>query len=139
MKIYHKKLFASGAFIMALGVVNLVMSIMQKDVDINTMIPVIALFAFGLSSITRSLSRKKTQEDKLDKLDERNVLIELKSKSKSFQLTQTICFVLMLIFLVIGKVSSDAGFIAMGVGLAFVFTISMLTEIFTYMYYESKN
>lgn len=139
MKIYNKKVFASGVFIMALGVFNLVMSIIQKDVDTNTIILVIALFAFGISGVTRSLSRKKTREDKLDQLDERNLLIELKSKSKSFQLTQTISFVLMLILLVMGKVSSNTAFVAMGVGLAFVFTISIFAEIFTYMYYESKN
>lgn len=40
-----------------------------------------------------------------------------------------------------GKVSSYEGSIAMGVGLAFAFAfaISMFAEIFTYMYYESKN
>ena len=38
-----------------------------------------------------------------------------------------------------GKVSGYEGFIAIGVGLAFAFTISMFAEIFTYMYYESKN
>ena len=46
---------------------------------------------------------------------------------------------LMLALLVMGKVSGYEGFIAMGVGLAFAFTISMFAEIFTYMYYESKN
>lgn len=45
----------------------------------------------------------------------------------------------MLALLVMGKVSGYEGVIAMGVGLAFAFAISMLAEIFTYMYYESKN
>ena len=31
------------------------------------------------------------------------------------------------------------GLIGMGVGLAFSFAISMFAEVFTYMYYESKN
>ena len=50
-----------------------------------------------------------------------------------------ISFALMLVLLVMGKVSGYEGFIAMGVGLAFAYTISMFAEIFTYMYYESKN
>lgn len=40
---------------------------------------------------------------------------------------------------VMGKVSGDEGWIAMGIGLAFAFSISMFTELFTYMYYEGKE
>ena len=75
----------------------------------------------------------------MEELDERNRLIELKSKSRSFRLTQIISFVLMLFLLVAGSVSGYDGLIGMGVGLAFSFAISMFAEVFTYMYYESKN
>lgn len=139
MKIYNKKVFASGIFMAALGLLNLITSIMRKDLDINSIILIAALFVLGFGSIMRSMSQRITKEDKLEELDERNRLITLKSKSKSFQLTQMISFILMLVLLVMGKVFDYEGFIAMGVGLAFAFTISMFAEIFTYMYYESKN
>ena len=139
MKIYNKKVFASGVFMAALGLLNLITSIMRKDLDINSIILIAALFVLGFGSIMRSMSQRITKEDKLEELDERNRLITLKSKSKSFQLTQMISFILMLVLLVMGKVFDYEGFIAMGVGLAFAFTISMFAEIFTYMYYESKN
>ncbi|HIT61134.1 MAG TPA: DUF2178 domain-containing protein [Candidatus Fimousia stercorigallinarum] len=139
MKIYNKKVFASGIFMAALGLLNLITSIMRKDLDINSIILIAALFVLGFGSIMRSMSQRMTKEDKLEELDERNRLITLKSKSKSFQLTQMISFILMLVLLVMGKVFDYEGFIAMGVGLAFAFTISMFAEIFTYMYYESKN
>ena len=139
MKIYNKKVFASGIFMAALGLLNLITSIMRKDLDINSIILIAALFVLGFGSIMRSMSQRMAKEDKLEELDERNRLITLKSKSKSFQLTQMISFILMLVLLVMGKVFDYEGFIAMGVGLAFAFTISMFAEIFTYMYYESKN
>lgn len=139
MKIYNKKVFASGIFMMALGLLNLITSIVRHDLDINSIILIVALFAMGFGSVMRSMSQQMAKEDKLEELDERNRLIELKSKSKSFRLTQIISFVLMLVLLVMGKVSGYEGFIAMGVGLAFAFSISMFAEIFTYMYYESKN
>ena len=138
MKIYNKKVFASGIFMMALGLLNLITSIVRHDLDINSIILIVALFAMGFGSVMRSMSQRMAKEDKLEELDERNRLIELKSKSKSFRLTQIISFALMLV-LVMGKVSGYEGFIAMGVGLAFAFSISMFAEIFTYMYYESKN
>ena len=112
---------------------------MRRDLDINSTILIVALFLLGFGSIMRSISQRMAKEDKLEELDERNRLIALKSKSKSFQLTQIISFMLMLALLVMGKVSGYEGVIAIGVGLAFAFAISMLAEIFTYMYYESKN
>ena len=139
MKIYNKKVFASGVFMMVLGLLNLITSIIRQDLDINSIILIVALIILGFGSIMRSISQRMAKEDKLEKLDERNRLIALKSKSKSFRLTQIISFILMLVLLVMGKVSGYEGFIAMGVGLAFAFTILMFIEIFTYMYYESKN
>ena len=139
MKIYNKKVFASGIFMMALGLLNLITSIVRHDLDINSIILIVALFAIGFGSVMRSMSQRMAKEDKLEALDERNRLIYLKSKIKSFRITQIISFVLMLVLLVMGKVSGYEGFIAMGVGLAFAFSISMFAEIFTYMYYESKN
>ena len=139
MKIYNKKVFASGVFMVALGLLNLITSMMRQDFDMNSIILIAALFVLGFGSIMRSISQRMAKEDKLEELDERNRLIALKSKSKSFRLTQIISFTLMLALLVMAKVSGYEGFIAMGVGLAFAFAISMFTEIFTYMYYESKN
>ena len=139
MKIYNKKVFASGVFMVALGLLNLITSMMRQDFDMNSIILIAALFVLGFGSIMRSISQRMAKEDRLEELDERNRLIALKSKSKSFRLTQIISFTLMLALLIMGKVSGYEGFIAIGVGLAFAFTISMFAEIFTYMYYESKN
>lgn len=139
MKIYNKKMFASGVFMVALGIFNLVTNMIRKDVDVTAIILIVALFAFGFGSIVRSLSKKMTKKDILADLDERNRLIQLKSKSKSFQIMHTISFALMVILMVMGKVSVNKEFIAMGIGVAFAFVISMFTEIFTYMYYDSKN
>lgn len=139
MKIYNKNSFAKGIFMLALGTLNLIMDLINHTFEIKGAILAVILYFLGGGLIIRSLSLKFTKEDRLDKMDERNNLIELKSKSKSFSLTQTISFLLMLVFLIMGKISGYDGFIAMGVGLAFSFTISMFAEIFTYMYYESKN
>ena len=123
----------------ALGALNLVTSVLRDDIDVGAVILIAALFVFGIGTMMRGLSRRMAREDKMEELDERNRLIELKSKSRSFRLTQIISFVLMLFLLVAGSVSGYDGLIGMGVGLAFSFAISMFAEVFTYMYYESKN
>ena len=139
MKIYNKKVFASGVFEIALGLLRLIADIMKQDFSIKSSVLIAVLVVLGFGSILRSVSPRMAKEDKLEELDERNRLITLKSKSKSFQLTQIISFILMLALLVMGKVTGFEGFIAMGVGLAYAFTVSMFAEIFTYLYYESKN
>mgnify|MGYP000286820451 FL=1 len=139
MKIYNKKVFFSGIGMIFLGTLNLFIKLIQKDVDTTTIGLFVILGAFGLNAISRSLSRKKSREDKLDTLDERNLFIELKSQSKSFQLTQNVSFLLMFILMIIGKVSGNEDFIVMGVGISFAFVVSMFAEIFTQVYYESKN
>lgn len=139
MKIYNKKSFVEGTFIVALGTLNLIMNLINHTFEIKGIILVVALYFLGGGMVIRSLSRKCTREDKLDEMDERNQLITLKSQSKSFRLTQSISFLLMLALLVMGKISGYDGFISMGVGIAFAFSISMFTEIFTFMYYEHIN
>lgn len=132
MKIYNKKGFAFGLFMVILGILSL---FFNGDVLIIN----IPLFYFGIVQIVRSLSQKLSKEDKMEKLDERNQLIKLKSKSKSFVFTQIISFLFMLMFLAVGKVTSNENFISIGVGLSFAFVISMFTEVFTFLYYESST
>lgn len=139
MKIYNKKLFASGVFMAALATVNLIADFMNQTVDVNGTILIAALYLFGFGAMMRSLSQKLTKEDRLEELDERNQLIALKSKSKAFKLTQIISFLLTLTMLIMGKVAGYEEFIAIGLGLAFAFAISMFMELFAWMYYEEKN
>ena len=97
----------------AIGTLNLIMDLINRTFEIKGIILIIALYFLGGGIIIRSLSRKYTQEEKLDEMDERNQLIKLKSKSKAFRLTQTISFLLMLALLVMGKISGYDGFISM--------------------------
>lgn len=139
MKIYNRKSFVEGILVLALGILLFMMDLIQHTIEIKGIVLILALCAMGIGLLIRSCSRKYAKEYKLEKQDERNQLIAQKSKSKSFQLTQMLCFLLMPCMLVMGKLSGNTGFIAIGVGLGFAFAISMFTELFTYLYYESKN
>lgn len=139
MKIYNSKAYASGVFLIVLVALSLAGSIISNRIEGKGVILAAVLFLFGIDTIVRSLSKKKTKEDRMDELDERNRFIELKTQSRSFQLTKKISLVFMLVLIAMGKVSGYEGFIIMGVGMSFSWTISMFTEIFTSLYYEAKN
>ena len=132
MKIYNKKKFGSGFICIVLGVLNF-LACFSTGFDVSGMVITLALLFIGGGSVMRSFSRNMSREDKLDELDERNRLIDLKTKSRAFRLTQAICFGLM------GKMSGEILLISAGVGLAFAYAVSMFTEIFTYFYYEKHN
>ena len=138
MKVYNKKTFAFGVFSTALGVLNAVTAAL-RGADAGEIVLIACLLFFGIGALLRGTSQRLAREDRLEELDERNRLVELKSKSAAFRLTQAVCFGLMLALLVAGKVSGTQALIAIGVGLAFALSISMLAELGAYFYCEKRN
>ncbi len=138
MKAYNKKTFAFGVFSTALGVLNAVTAAL-RGADAGDIVLIACLLFFGIGAMLRGTSKRLAREDGLEELDERNRLVELKSKSAAFRLTQAVCFGLMLALLVAGKVSGTQALIAIGVGLAFALSISMLAELGAYFYCEKRN
>ncbi len=138
MKAYNKKTFAFGVFSTALGVLNAVTAAL-RGADAGDIVLIACLLFFGIGAMLRGTSKRLAREDRLEELDERNRLVELKSKSAAFRLTQAVCFGLMLALLVVGKVSGTQALIAIGVGLAFALSISMLAELGAYFYCEKRN
>ena len=138
MKAYNKKTFAFGVFSTALGVLNAVTAAL-RGADAGDIVLIACLLFFGIGAMLRGTSKRLAREDRLEELDERNRLVELKSKSAAFRLTQAVCFGLMLALLVAGKVSGTQALIAIGVGLAFALSISMQAELGAYFYCEKRN
>lgn len=139
MKIYNKKLFASGMFMTALGGLNLAADITAGRIDAKGIVLIVLLCLFGISAIAHSLSKQRARKAKIEELDERNQLIAWKSRSKAFSLTQGISFLGTLLALIMGKVTGYDGLTGIGVGLALAFTVSIVAEFFTFLYCESKN
>lgn len=138
MKIWYKKTFALGAVFLILGIALLAISVLKGFALKNTVLMVICAI-LGVSLLARSLSREQARQDQIDDLDERNRLIAWKSKSKSFVLTQVISEVFMILFLAVGATLDHPQILAIGVGLAFCFAISLFAELFTRLYYEKHN
>ena len=137
MRIYNKKTFGFGIFALALGLLNIVAGVMT-GFDAGGVILIVLLFLIGAGSLARGLSQKMSREDKLEERDERNQLIDMKSKSLAFRLTQGISFVLGLLFLVSGTVAKDDAIVSLGLGFLFTVTISMFGEMGAFLHYEKK-
>lgn len=139
MKIYHKRNFIEGMFMLVLGVLNLIMDLFRQDFSVKGGLLCAVLFLVGGVLLARSLSQKASRQDKLETMDERNQLVRLKSESRAFAIAQSACFVLILGCAAAYAATRSRDFIGILVGLGLAWGISVLADIFAYFYYESKT
>ena len=139
MKICHKKNFWAGMGMLALGILNLATAQWRGEVEWSDWVLVLALVLLGGSSQLRGLSPKMAREDKIEEQDERNVLVQLKTRTSAFRWTRLVSFGLMLLLLIAGAVTGERLLLAVAVGLAFALTVSFFAEFFAALYHESKN
>ncbi len=136
MKIYNKKNFRYGLGMTILGVLMLLTSI-WKGFDVKgTVILALCLFV-GIGLMLRSLSRDMSREDKIAELDERNKMVEWRAKSRALGIAELICVVCILVSIVGMRIVKDF-FGGMLVAFGLMYTIMLLTELFTLLYYDKK-
>ena len=136
MKIYNKKNFLYGLGMTILGVLMLLTSI-WKGFDVKgTVILALCLFV-GIGLMLRSLSRDMSREDKIAELDERNKMVEWRAKSRALGIAELICVVCILISIVGMRIVKDF-FGGMLVAFGLMYTIMLLTELLTLLYYDKK-
>lgn len=135
MKIYNKNSFIEG-FIMTLLGLLLFITILVTEFNIKKFLLSPLLLFMGIGLIERSISKSMSKEDKVDKNDERNQFISLKSRGKALQITQMCSWIIMLLILIIGKINNHMMLISLGTGMMIIFIISLFTELFCNIYYE---
>lgn len=136
MKIYNKKNFRYGLGMTTLGVLMLLTSI-WKGFDVKgTVILALCLFV-GIGLMLRSLSRDMSREDKIAELDERNKMVEWRAKSRALGIAELICVVCILVSIVGMRIVKDF-FGGMLVAFGLMYTIMLLTELLTLLYYDKK-
>ena len=136
MKIYNKKNFRYGLGMTILGVLMLLVSIWKGFEVKSTVVLALCLF-LGIGFLLRSLSRDMSREDKIAELDERNKMVEWRAKSRALGIAELICVVCILVSIVGMRVVEDF-FGGMLVAFGLMYTIMLLTELFTLLYYDKK-
>ncbi len=139
MKICHKKNFWAGVGMLALGILNLATALWRGQMEWSDWVLVLALVFLGGGFLLRSLSPKLARQDKIEEQDERNILVQLKTRTSAFRWTRLVSFGLMLSLLIAGAVTGERLLLAVAVGLAFALTISLFAEFFAALYHESRN
>ena len=138
MKIYHKKNLTFGLFALLLGALNLARSALQ-GFDRNDGVLVGLLLLLGGASVVRSLSPRWSREDKVEERDERNRLVKLKSRSQAYCISQIAFLAAELVLIAWGKTTGQETLIYVGLGLMAAFFISLVTDFFTWVYYDEHT
>ena len=142
MKIYHKKNFSEGILLTGLGLLLLVTMLLRQCFRPKSVLICTALL-LGLGLLFRSLSRQCARADRLEELDERNLLIQLRSKGLAFSIVQNALLVLCLLSAAGGVLrSSDREaqlvFGGMLVLSGLLWFLSFLVELLCVIYYERR-
>lgn len=142
-KILNKKKFSSGVTFLILSML-LIILIITKFNDLNNfkimklIITTIPCILLGTTEVYRSLNKKCTDED-IKNYDERELLIILKSRDKSFSITFSISLIIITICLISLALTKNYLFGEILIGISIIPIIMIVSEILCYSYYKKHN
>ena len=143
MKIYHKKNFATGLFFTLLGVGYLILFLAKGEIRPKSAVLCVLCLLLGPGLLLRSLDRGLSYQDKIDELDERNILVKLRTKSAAFSIVQYallgVC-VLSALGAVLNGSNPDGQLVLGGmlVVSGVMWFLSLLAELLCQIHYEKK-
>lgn len=143
MKIYHKKNFATGLFFTLLGAAFIVLFLVRGNIEPKSVVFCVLSLLLGPGLLLRSFDKRLSFQDRVDELDERNILVKLRTKSTAFSIVQyTLLGVCALC--AVGAIAyqrNPEGQLVLGgmlVVSGVVWFISLLAELFCGLHYEKK-
>ena len=143
MKTYHKKNFATGLFFTLLGAAYILLFLVKGNIEPKSVVFCVLSLLLGPGLLLRSLDRRLSFQDRVDELDERNILVKLRTKSTAFSIVQyTLLGVCALC--AVGAIAyqrNPEGQLVLGgmlVVSGVVWFISLLSELFCGLHYEKK-
>ena len=143
MKIYHKKNFATGLFFTLLGAAFIVLFLVRGNIEPKSVVFCVLSLLLGPGLLLRSFDKRLSFQDRVDELDERNILVKLRTKSTAFSIVQYtllgIC-ALCAIGAVLYEKNPDGQLVLGGMLIVsgVVWFISLLAELFCGLHYEKK-
>lgn len=143
MKIYHKKNFATGLFFTLLGAAYILLFLVKGNIEPKSVVFCVLSLLLGPGLLLRSFDKRLSFQDRVDELDERNILVKLRTKSTAFSIVQytllgvcALCAVGAIVYqrdpegqLVLGGMLVVSGV---------VWFISLLAELLCGLHYEKK-
>ena len=142
MKIYNKKGFGWGIFWTVLSISGLVLTFLKPDsllMNIKHVVVYALLLIVGVAQIIRAFSKIATWQDQVEEQDERNQLVKLKSKAKSFQIVHWSLVVVSVAALIGSIMTKNLVWESILVMSMLLWTFSLIVWFATEVYYDSHE
>ena len=140
MKIYNKKKFADGCFFLVPGAALAGAIIWKREIDGKSVVLALIALVIGADALVRSLSRRLSYQDKVEALDERNIQVELRARSRTLSLLRGTLMAVLILSL-IGALANPKGELVYGgmmVVSGVLYTLSLFIELACSFYYEGR-
>ena len=140
MKIYNKTKFADGCFFLVLGAALAGAIIWKREIDGKSVVLALIALVIGADALVRSLSRRLSYQDKVEALDERNIQVELRARSRTLSLLRGTLMAVLILSL-IGALANPEGELVYGgmmVVSGVLYTLSLFIELACSFYYEGR-
>ena len=143
MKIYNKKGLLAGALWTAAGAFCLYRDAVDAHdflpQQIKSVVLSLVMLAVGLTCLVRAFSKSTTREDRIAELDERNQLVKLKYRARTFDIMFWITMAVMLLSLLAYLLTENLGWGFIFVTSGVLAGISVLVELIVFIYYERRS
>ena len=143
MKVYNKKGLAWGIFWTVLGLFSLYRDFADPDSfwlqQVKGAVISVVVLLMGATGFVRAFSKTATREDRIAELDERNRLVKLKYKARTFDIMFWITMAVMLLSLLAYLLTENLGWGFLFVTSGVLAGISILVELIAFIYYERRE
>lgn len=135
MKLYNKKRAANGWWRVGMGILLIVLTVQERENWINWVAAGLFLFG-GIWDLVRARTKKMTEEERIEATDERNQMILLQTKSRTYDIMNVMYMVIMIAFLMIGQMFDMHQAWTLAAGIGFVYAISGVINSIVSIYYN---
>lgn len=137
MKIYSVKRFIFGTLGLAMSLFGFVL-IAVKGFHLKLLILLPIIFILSLLEIRKSLSKAKVLQANIEKQDERNQLVDIKSRALSFRIVQISIMVLKVSLLVLFGITREPTLVWVILAISLLFIICFVSELSSTLYYDKR-
>ena len=143
MKVYNKKGLLWGLFWTVLGLFSLYRAFVDPDSfwlqQVKSVVIAAVVLLMGATGFVRAFSKSATREDRIAELDERNRLVKLKYKARTFDIMFWITMAVMLLSLLAYLLTENLGWGFLFVTSGVLAGISIRVELIAFIYYERRE
>ena len=143
MKVYNKKGLAWGIFWTVLGLFSLYRDFADPDSfwlqQVKGVVISVVVLLMGATGFVRAFSKAAAREDRIMELDERNRLVKLKYKARTFDIMFWITMTVMAAALLAYHFTENLGWGFIFVTCGVLTGISILVELIVFIHYERRS